>query len=72
MMDCWKEDAASRPTFKSLQWHLEEYFTFDGIQMAYGDTESNILMFYFSNFSCTLECVITTKSIIIYRLLSLE
>ena len=29
MRDCWKDDAASRPTFKTLQWKLEEFFTID-------------------------------------------
>ena len=29
MRECWKDDAASRPTFKTLQWKLEEFFTTD-------------------------------------------
>ena len=41
MKDCWKESAGSRPTFKSLHWQLEEFFTYDGIQPAYGDAEHN-------------------------------
>ena len=27
MRDCWKDDATSRPTFETLQWNLEEFFT---------------------------------------------
>ena len=27
MKECWKDDAASRPTFETLQWKLEEFFT---------------------------------------------
>ena len=27
MLDCWKEEAQSRPTFETLQWQLEEFFT---------------------------------------------
>ena len=27
MRECWKDDAASRPTFETLQWRLEEFFT---------------------------------------------
>ena len=27
MRECWKDDAASRPTFEALQWKLEEFFT---------------------------------------------
>ena len=27
MQACWKEDPASRPTFETLQWQLEEFYT---------------------------------------------
>ena len=26
MLECWREDSSSRPTFESLQWRLEEFF----------------------------------------------
>ena len=26
MRECWRDDAASRPTFETLQWRLEEFF----------------------------------------------
>lgn len=30
MEDCWLKDPISRPTFETLQWRLEEYFTATG------------------------------------------
>ena len=27
MLNCWREEPANRPTFKILQWQLEEFFT---------------------------------------------
>ena len=27
MRECWRDDAASRPTFETLQWRLDEFFT---------------------------------------------
>ena len=32
MLACWKEEPADRPTFKSLQWQLDDYFTTDDHQ----------------------------------------
>ena len=29
MRECWKDDATSRPTFETLQWRFEEFFTTD-------------------------------------------
>ena len=29
MRECWKDDAVARPTFETLQWRLEEFFTTD-------------------------------------------
>ena len=30
--ECWRDDAASRPTFDTLQWKLEEFFTTESSQ----------------------------------------
>lgn len=30
MLECWKKDEMDRPTFETLQWKLEEYFTITG------------------------------------------
>ena len=27
MLDCWREEPANRPSFETLQWQLEEFFT---------------------------------------------
>ena len=32
MLECWKDDAQSRPTFDSLQWRLEDFFVGEGKQ----------------------------------------
>ncbi|XP_055348307.1 tyrosine-protein kinase Src42A-like [Paramacrobiotus metropolitanus] len=32
MKDCWHKDPMSRPTFETLQWRLEEYFTATGTE----------------------------------------
>ena len=33
MLECWKEEPLSRPTFETLQWSLEEfYFYKDGTE----------------------------------------
>ena len=29
MRECWRDDAASRPTFETLQWRLEDFFFTD-------------------------------------------
>ena len=41
MLDCWKEEAANRPTFETLQWQLEEFFTTDG-DGGYREPETNV------------------------------
>ena len=30
MLECWKKEEMERPTFETLQWKLEEFFTLDG------------------------------------------
>ena len=30
MHECWKRDENERPTFETLQWKLEEFFTLSG------------------------------------------
>ena len=29
MLDCWREEAETRPTFETLQWQLEEFYSSD-------------------------------------------
>ena len=41
MLDCWKEEPASRPTFETLQWQLEEFFTTEG-DGGYREPETNV------------------------------
>ena len=40
MSDCWKDDAASRPTFETLQWKLEEFFTIN-LGPQYHEADNN-------------------------------
>lgn len=30
MMECWHKESAKRPTFETLQWKLEDFFTMGG------------------------------------------
>lgn len=34
MMDCWKAEPISRPTFETLQWRLEDFFVMDTTNYA--------------------------------------
>lgn len=30
MLDCWRKEELERPTFETLQWKLEDFFTLEG------------------------------------------
>lgn len=30
MLECWHKEAMKRPTFETLQWKLEDFFTMEG------------------------------------------
>ena len=38
MLECWREEPANRPTFESLQWRLEEFYT--ATEEGYRDPEN--------------------------------
>jgi len=40
MLECWHKDEMERPTFETLQWKLEEFFTLPGSEY----TDSAVLV----------------------------
>ena len=40
MLECWHKDEMERPTFETLQWKLEEFFTLSGSEY----TDSSVLV----------------------------
>ena len=40
MLECWHKDPVKRPTFETLQWKLEDFFTMSDSEYKVGESFS--------------------------------